>query len=101
MAVLFATPRRAVMAATLSLLPLAAGADGHTDELYGAKGYVGDKGYVGQVAAPRPITKDHYAGAKYSTRVRHAEQWQVPGCPPNFSGMFRGTLYCVNGRPMQ
>ena len=92
--------RRVAMAAVLGLLPLSAGADGHTDDAYGAKGYVGEKGYVGQVATPRPITKDRYVGAKYSTRVRHAEQWQVPGCPPNFNGMFRGTLYCVNGRPI-
>lgn len=27
--------------------------------------------------------------------------WHSTTCPPGFNGLFRGTLYCENGRPMK
>ncbi len=84
--------------AAASALP--ALADGHTDEFFGAKGYVGDKGYIGEVATPEPVRQDHVVYSTHRTRVRHVQQFTVPGCPERFTGIYRGTLYCVNGRPM-
>ena len=98
-----------VSARTMSLVlalaaaPFAALADGHTSEFAGNKGYVGGKGYVGE-AAPRPVTQQRYAGNKHNgsqpKRFRRGPILAVPGCPTGFNGMYRGTLYCVNGRPL-
>jgi hypothetical protein len=78
------------------LLPVSVQADGHSDA------YAGSKGYVGKVAA-QPA-KQNYAKARTNgsqpKRVRNTVRYTVPGCPPRFNGMYRGTLYCVDGRPI-
>lgn len=79
--------------AVTSALPMSVAADGHTNN------YIGNKGYVGE--APRPVTKQHYHGGKYrghNRKRRHAELLTPPTCPVGFFGLFRGTLYCHDGK---
>ncbi len=93
---------KALVLATAMAMPVAAVAEGHTSEYAGSKGYVGEKGYVAETAQPRQVTHQAYHGNKYSNRrvVAAADRWQVPGCPHGFNGMYRGTLYCIDGRPI-
>ena len=94
--------RLAGLALALGLAAGAVGAEGHTSEYAGNKGYVGDvgaKGYVGPTA-----TYAHPHGANIfrhrSERRGSGPIFAAPVCPEGFNGMFRGTLYCVDGRPM-
>lgn len=64
---------------------------------------VGSKGYV----APTPANlaaahapRGHLIIVHRSERRGPGPLYHVPGCPPGFNGMFRGTLYCINGRPL-
>ena len=89
-----------VLAASLAAGAVAA--DGHTAEYVGNKGYIGDagaKGYVGPVAA-HSHPRGYLIIRHRSERRGSGPLYAVPGCPPGFNGMFRGTLYCVDGRPM-
>ena len=85
----------AVLALGLSL-PMAAGAESHNNAEVGAKGY------VAETASARPVTSQCYYGQKYNEygqrHKRPVEVFASPNCPANFTGMFRGTLYCVNGK---
>ncbi|GLQ25727.1 hypothetical protein [Sulfitobacter pacificus] len=96
MGILLKTQTLAAVVALASALPMAVQADGHSDA------YVGAKGYVGEVAV-RP-TKQYYpkdrSNGSQPKRVRSTVRYTVPGCPPKFNGMYRGTLYCVDGRPI-
>ncbi|MGC1503469.1 MAG: hypothetical protein WA782_04935 [Sulfitobacter sp.] len=79
-----------------SALPMTAQADGHSEV------YAGSKGYVGEVT-PRPAQQyqtNASTNGSQPKRVRSAIRYTVPGCPPKFNGMYRGTLYCVDGRPI-
>lgn len=33
--------------------------------------------------------------------VTGTDDWRSTACPRNFNGMFRGSLYCVNGKPIR
>jgi len=77
-------------------MPLAVQAEGHSDTYVGAKGYVGE---VNARPAKQYRTKDRTNGSQ-PKRVRSTVRYTVPGCPPKFNGMYRGTLYCVDGRPI-
>lgn len=91
-----ATTRAVLLGAAIavtSALPMTVAADGHTNEFFGNKGYVGE--------ASRPVTKQRYHGGKYrghNRKRRHAELLTPPTCPPDFYGLFRGTLYCQAGK---
>lgn len=85
-----------VALAMASTLPMAVLADGHSNV------YAGTKGYVGEVA-PRPTQQyrpNSSVNGEQPKRVRSVVRYTVPGCPPRFNGMYRGTLYCVDGRPI-
>ncbi len=84
------TSRAVLLGAVVALLPLTAIAEGHT----GA--FPGNKGFVGHVGQPRPVTSQHYHGSKYAkhARLRHAVRAY---CPPHFYGMYAGTTICQNG----
>ncbi|MEP5728426.1 MAG: hypothetical protein ABJL67_03520 [Sulfitobacter sp.] len=75
-------------------------------EFDGSKGFVGDKGYVADTVAPQTrqvAVKEHVPGrtfGTFSTTPKHLRVWTVPGCPAGFNGMFRGGLYCRDGKPM-
>lgn len=92
----------AALAVCLGLFGSGLAADGHTSEFVGTKGYVeemGEKGYVG------PVVTHHHVYGRVTIRHRSERRgsgplYVVPPCPPNFNGMYRGTLYCVDGRPM-
>ncbi|MDF1727975.1 MAG: hypothetical protein P1U53_09505 [Sulfitobacter sp.] len=91
------TLRSTLLAAGLTLLPVLASADGHTSEFVGEKGYVdeafGEKGYVPPVAA-RP----YHAPITHAPRKRAVKIVTLPPCPAGYTGMYRGNLYCVQGR---
>ncbi|NNE51037.1 MAG: hypothetical protein HKN30_01380 [Sulfitobacter sp.] len=70
-------------------MPVTAMAEGHTSEFPGNKGYVGDKGTLNDAGYLPPQTQR----AKKAVRVV-----SVPPCPPDFTGLYRGTLYCLNGK---
>ncbi|MFK7836673.1 MAG: hypothetical protein AB8B60_10665 [Sulfitobacter sp.] len=97
--------RAAAAVACIALMPLAGMAEGHAEQGYGAKGYVGGKGYVApasqqhRVAAERPYVRGQSFGT-FTTRLSSSRKWRVPGCPTGFNGMYRGDIYCVNGRPI-
>ena len=98
--------RKLMNAAGLTLfLGVAAGAalaDGHTAEYAGTKGYVGDagaKGYVHAQAAHH-VTYNHLIIRHRTERRGAGPLYAVPGCPAGFNGMWRGNLYCVDGRAM-
>ncbi|WP_281992663.1 hypothetical protein [Sulfitobacter geojensis] len=97
MRMMLKTQLLAVSVGLVSSLPMAVQADGHSDI------YAGSKGYVGKVDA-RPTqqyySKDRSNGSQ-PKRVRSTVRYTVPGCPPRFNGMYRGTLYCVDGRPIE
>ncbi|MEM6940379.1 MAG: hypothetical protein AAF943_01980 [Pseudomonadota bacterium] len=80
--------RAVLLSAVMATLPLTAWADGHT----GA--FPGNKGFVGHVSQPRPVTNQHSHSSKFSHRTRLAVR---AFCPPHFYGMYRGTTYCQNG----
>jgi len=80
--------------ALVTTLPMAALADGHTSA------HPGNKGYVGHVVKSSSHKAHH--GHKYARRVvkkkRPREILDVPACPPNYFGMYRGTMYCSYGK---
>ena len=83
------TTRAILLGTFMAALPAAAMADGHTNA------FPGNKGYVGDVSQPRPVTNQRYYGNKYaSSRSRLRAR---AFCPAHFYGMYRGTTYCQNG----
>ena len=82
----------------------AAFADGHTSEFAGGKGYIeeaGAKGYVGPETTVRYVRGDVLIIQHRSERRGAGPLYPVPGCPPGFNGLFRGNMYCINGRPLE
>ena len=78
-------------------------ADGHTSDHAGGKGYIeeaGAKGYVGPQAEVRYVRGDRLIIQHRSERRGSGPLYHVPGCPPGFNGIYRGNLYCINGRPI-
>ena len=94
-------PKALCAAAVISMaLPFSAQGEGHDGQYVGSKGYVGEKGYVAETAA-RPVRQSqNKSNGSQPKRVYYGERWTVPGCPAGFNGMYRGNLYCVNGRPI-
>ena len=93
--------RTLILAAACALLPLVASADDHllapADEAYGQKGYVGEaygqKGYVPPVAYHPTPAPTYHAPRKKAVKIV-----TLPPCPANYTGMYRGTLYCIEGK---
>lgn len=96
----------AAICAGLAVAGGAAMADGHTSEFAGTKGNLvaddslGSKGYVPPQAGIQPGYRGHLIYRHRSERRGSGPLFHVPACPANFNGMFRGTLYCVDGRPI-
>lgn len=69
-----------------------------------AEGHTGEKGFV-PARELNPVVEHHvHPVAKHPHHVRTrlpVEFVAVPTCPPRFNGMFRGTLYCINGKPLK
>jgi uncharacterized membrane protein YphA (DoxX/SURF4 family) len=85
--------KAALLAAGLALgLPLMAAAEGHTSDYVGAKGYVGEKGYV--------PAADYHAPVKVRVHKvrRPVRVVALPPCPVNYTGFYRGTLFCRDGK---
>ena len=79
-------------------LPAAAMADGHTNAYPGNKGYVGPVTAEVTVHVPKPhVPEPRQPVVQSAANVWHDSGWTTPTCPPNFTGMFRGTLYCYQG----
>lgn len=82
----------------------AAWAEAHTSEFAGDKGYVeevGAKGYVAPEPAVRYVRGDALIIRHRSERRGAGPLYHVPGCPPGFNGLFRGNMYCIDGRPLE
>lgn len=90
-------------AIALSLMACTAAAQGQPH----AKGAIVEYVEIPQVSQPvRGVRADTYRGGKvgqghggHRTNV-DSGIFTAPQCPPNFSGMFRGTLYCMNGKTL-
>ena len=104
-----ATKTAAVFGA-LALSTSVACADNHTSEFAeeDAKSVavdtgVGSKGYV--APTPANLAAAHAPRGRLimvhrSERRGPGPLYHAPGCPEGFNGLFRGTLYCVDGRPV-
>jgi len=67
------------------------------DERFGAKGYVPTH-QAAHTSVRRGIPEDHYKGVKSNYPVRSQVTYSDYACPQGFTGMWRGTLYCVDGK---
>jgi hypothetical protein len=77
--------------AAAGAVPGAAWADSDL-EAYGQKGYVGPVTY----AAPKSYHGKHHGHVHARKKVVRVVA--VPPCPVNYTGMYRGTLYCLHGK---
>ena len=91
---------RSAAVAMLLALPGALAAEGHTSEFVGNKGYTGAseaygaKGYV----PPAGAHAYHAPRRAYHKVRRPVKVVAVPPCPLGYTGMYRGTLYCIEGK---